>query len=145
MRDVGFARAVFVGLWCDSPSWTKIFICVGGVGHGAWYERFVCSTELRPCARVDLVELAGDFGPHLRLCGGSALFTVVGAYRMDILVAGLVGAAKRAQSIAGKCVFRPNFADVGARAICPVSWLGAMAGLVMALRRADVGAGAFVA
>ncbi len=64
---------------------------------------------------------------------------------MDIFVAGALGAAKCAQSIAGKCLFRANPADLGAGAICPISRLGAMAGLAVALCGADVGAGALVA
>ncbi len=145
MRDVGLARAVLVGLWRDSSGRTEIFVRDGGVGHGAGDERLVCSPELWPCTCMDLVEFAGDFGFYFRWRGGLDLLAVVSAYVMDLLAACCVGAAKRAQSIAGKCVFRPNLADLGARAIYSIPRLGAMAGLAVAVCGVDVGAGALVA
>ena len=64
---------------------------------------------------------------------------------MDLLIAGRVGPAKRAQPITRERLLCTNLANLGAGQICSLSWLGAMVGMVVALCCSDAGARALVA
>ena len=94
---------------------------------------------------MDLAGFSRGVGFGFWMCHRFDVFAVVDPYRLDVFIAGRAGAAKRAEPIARERLFRTNLANVGAGPLRTLSWLGAMAGLVVALCRIDAGAGALVA
>ena len=94
---------------------------------------------------MELDERASGVGLGVRRRTGPIFCDALCAYLLGVFNACFAGAAKRAEPIARERLFRTNLANVGAGPLRTLSWLGAMAGLVVALCRIDAGAGALVA
>ena len=135
MRRTWVFDSMPTGFWCDSAIWPTAVLHAGGIGFWAWCERLVGSVELRPQPCLELDGRACVLGLGMRLRAELFFRDAVCAHMLGVFNACIAGAAKRLEPIAGECLLRANFADVGAGPVYPLQWIGAVAWMALALHR----------